>query len=44
VSYTEIKKNLSIGKTILSEYINNLKRLGYIERVGSERTGCWKVK
>lgn len=32
-----------LGKTSIDNIISTLKKLGYIERIGSNKTGYWKV-
>ena len=32
-----------LSKTSIDNIISTLKKLGYIERVGSNKTGYWKV-
>lgn len=35
---------LNISTTAIDEYLDYLKQEGYIERIGSKKTGYWKVK
>ena len=32
-----------LGKTSIDNIISTLKKLGYIERIGSNKTGYWRV-
>ena len=32
-----------LGKTAIDNIISILKKLGFIERIGSNKTGYWKV-
>jgi Predicted transcriptional regulator containing an HTH domain and an uncharacterized domain shared with the mammalian protein Schlafen len=38
-----ISENLKVGKTTIDNGIASLKKHGYIERIGSNKTGYWKV-
>ena len=38
-----MKVTCSLGKTSIDNIIKILKEKGYIERVGSNKTGYWKV-
>lgn len=41
---TEISKLMGCSRTTVSNIISELKKLGIIERVGSDKKGTWKVK
>jgi len=43
VTKPELSKNLNLGTTTISRAIISLKKDGYIERIGSNKTGYWKV-
>lgn len=43
VTTSELQKMLGIGKTMVENNISSLKAGGYIERVGSRKSGYWKV-
>ena len=40
---TELEIVCALGKTSIDNIIKVLKEKGYIERVGSNKTGYWKV-
>lgn len=35
--------SLGLGQTTINNALKELKRLGYIERIGSNKTGCWRI-
>ena len=41
---TEISNLMGCSRTTVSNIISELKKLGIIERVGSDKKGTWKVK
>jgi predicted HTH transcriptional regulator len=43
ITKIRISDNLSIGKTTVDRGITALKKMGYIERIGSNKTGYWEV-
>lgn len=43
ITKIRIGDNLSIGKTTVDRGITALKKMGYIERIGSNKTGYWEV-
>lgn len=43
ITKPQIAKRLSIGKTTVDRVIDALKEKGYIVRIGSKKTGYWKV-
>ncbi len=43
ITKAQIKENLEVGKTTVDNGISTLKKLGYIERVGSNKTGYWNI-
>ncbi len=43
VTQPQLAVKLGLGKTTIQKYIAALKRHGYIERVGSNKNGYWKV-
>jgi len=44
VSTSEISKELNISRRTIQYHINKLKEEGIIERLGSKKTGYWKIK
>lgn len=40
---TEISKLMGCSRTTVSNIISELKKLGVIEREGSDKKGTWKV-
>ena len=43
VNAQEIAKKLSVTKRTAENYLSKLKEAGYIERIGSDKTGHWKI-
>lgn len=43
ITTTEISNMMSCSRTTVSNIISELKKLGVIERVGSDKKGTWKV-
>ena len=43
VTIPELQKILGISETAVEKNIAFLRENGYIERIGSKRTGYWKV-
>lgn len=43
-SYKDLSEKLHLSRKTISLYIKNLKDLGYVKRIGSKRTGYWKLK
>ena len=43
ITKREIPEKIGKGKTAVDRGISNLKEKGYIEHIGSNRTGCWKI-
>ena len=43
ITKREIQEKIGKGKTAVDRGISNLKEKGYIEHIGSNRTGCWKI-
>ncbi len=43
ITKPELEITCSLGKTSIDNIIKILKEKGYIERVGSNKTGYWKV-
>lgn len=43
ITKTHIMKKLGVGKTTVDKGISVLKKSGYIERVGSNKSGYWKA-
>ena len=43
ITKPEICKIVGLGKTSIDNYISKLKKKGMIERIGSNKTGYWKV-
>lgn len=44
VTQAQLSKIIGIGLTAIENNISFLKKNDYIERVGSNKTGYWKVK
>ena len=44
ITKNELTIKCDLGKTSIDNIISRLKKLGLIERVGSNKTGYWKVK
>lgn len=38
-----LMKRLNLGKTSIDNGLSTLKKYGYVERVGSRKSGYWKV-
>ena len=43
ITLKEIATKVGINQATVSRNINKLKQLGLIERIGSDKTGFWKV-
>ncbi|MFV0362907.1 MAG: MarR family transcriptional regulator [Suipraeoptans sp.] len=43
ITKTRLMELLSVGKTTVDNGITALKKYGFIERIGSNKTGYWKV-
>lgn len=43
VTYKEMCEQIGIGRSTISDNIKILKEKGYIQRVGSDRNGYWKI-
>ena len=43
VTKPELKILCNLGKTSIDNIINNLKEKGYIKRIGSNKSGYWKI-
>lgn len=43
ITKREIQEKIGKGKTAVDRGIFNLKEKGYIEHIGSNRTGYWKI-
>ena len=43
ITATEISEHLNISLSTAKRKIKKLKENGIIERVGSDKTGCWKI-
>ena len=44
ITKQELMIKCSLGKTSIDNIISFLKKNGFIERIGSNKTGYWKVK
>ena len=44
LSTRELSENLNIPFRSVQRYISNLRENGFIERVGTNKNGYWKVK
>ena len=43
ITAAEISEQLKISLSTAKRKMKELKEKGYIERVGSDKTGCWKI-
>lgn len=43
LTISQITSTLNLGQTTINNALKQLKKLGYIERIGSNKTGYWKV-
>lgn len=43
ITKARIMEKLEVGKTTVDTGISVLKKFGYIERVGSNKSGYWKI-
>ena len=43
LTISQITNTLNLGQTTINNALKQLKKLGYIERIGSNKTGYWKV-
>ena len=43
ITKPRLAENLKLGKTTIDKGIAVLKKYGYIERIGSNKSGYWKV-
>lgn len=43
VTKQQLMNLCELGKTSIDNIISTLKKLGYIERIGSNKTGYWRV-
>ncbi|MCD8348373.1 MAG: HTH domain-containing protein [Lachnospiraceae bacterium] len=43
ITKARIMEKLEVGKTTVDTGISALKKFGYIERVGSNKSGYWKI-
>ena len=43
ITQPQLVKIMNIGKSMIQRYISNLKKMGYIARIGSNKSGYWKV-
>ena len=43
LTISQITRTLNLGQTTINNALKQLKKLGYIERIGSNKTGYWKV-
>ena len=44
ITKPKLENNLGVGKTAIDRGIAALKKYGYIERVGSNKSGYWKIR
>jgi DNA-binding MarR family transcriptional regulator len=42
-NYIEIAEKTGYSTATIKRHIQELKKLGLIERIGSEKTGYWKI-
>ncbi|MCD8396239.1 MAG: MarR family transcriptional regulator [Lachnospiraceae bacterium] len=43
ITRERLMEKIKVGKTTVYTAISTLKKLGYIERTGSKKSGYWKV-
>lgn len=43
ITTTEISNLMGCSRTTVSNIISELKKLGVMERVGSDKKGAWKI-
>ena len=43
ITIIELAKQLQKSDRAIKNNINKLKTAGLVERVGSDKTGCWKI-
>ncbi len=43
ITQPQLAETTGMGKTMIQVYISSLKREGFIERVGSNKTGYWRI-
>jgi len=43
ITALEISELLNLSLSTVKRKIKNLKEQGIIERIGSDKTGCWKI-
>ncbi|WP_296876615.1 winged helix-turn-helix transcriptional regulator [Thomasclavelia sp.] len=42
-SYIDLARKMNLSRKTIATYIKKLKDLGYIERIGTDRKGYWKI-
>jgi predicted HTH transcriptional regulator len=42
-NYTELAESIGYSVSTIKRHIQALKKLGLIERIGSDKTGYWKI-
>jgi hypothetical protein len=42
-NYGELANKTGYSASTIKRHIQELKRIGIIERIGSDKTGCWKI-
>jgi len=43
ITATEISERLNLSLSTVKRKIKDLKEQGMIERIGSDKTGCWRI-
>ena len=43
ITHPQLMMKIGIGKTAIQNNISYLRKNGYIERVGSNKTGYWRI-
>ncbi len=44
ITHKQLMAILNLGKTAIQNNVTYLRKNGYIERIGSNKSGYWKVK
>lgn len=44
ITHTKLCEYIGIGRTAIQNNITFLRKNGYVERIGSNKNGYWKIK
>lgn len=44
ITANELAKDLNLGLSTIKRNIKTLKNKGLLERIGSDKNGCWRIK